>query len=225
MHASKTTYSRCVSLNPPVPCIVRVFLFFGSNHIPLPGRRVHEARAMNNEVLVLNNDYEPLNVCNMRRAIVLVCMGKADILHADQKMVGTLHGPLDSPSVVRLRYYVKRPIPELRLSRRSVFARDSFTCQYCGKQDRELTVDHVIPKRLGGKSTWENLVCCCRKCNSKKGDKALDNSGMTLARVPRKPRYVPFISLTKYLQGARNEVWRDYLPIFHDFPTPAEMLD
>lgn len=180
---------------------------------------------MNYEVLVLNNDYEPLNVCNMRRAIILVCMGKAEILHANSRDVATLHGPIHTPSVVRLRHHVKRPIPELKLSRRGIFARDNYTCQYCGHQSKELTIDHVIPRRLGGKSTWDNLVCCCRKCNSKKSDKVLEKSGMVLASTPRKPRYVPFISLTKYLDGSRNEVWRDYLPIFRDITIPPERLD
>lgn len=180
---------------------------------------------MKHEVLVLNNDYEPLNVCNLHRAIILVYLGKADVLHTDTKLVSTLKGSLDSPSVVRLRYYVKRPLPELKLSRRSIFARDNYTCQYCGHESRELTIDHLVPKKHGGKSTWENLVCCCRRCNAKKGDKTLEQSGMTLARQPRRPRYVPFISMTKYLDGARNEVWRDYLPIFKDIPMPREKMD
>lgn len=181
---------------------------------------------MSHEVLVLNNDYEPLNVCNLRRAVVLVFLGKADVLHANNKEIATLEGAMVSPTVVRLRYHIKRPLPELRLSRRSILARDSYTCQYCGHTARDLTIDHVIPKRMGGKSTWENLVCCCRKCNGKKGDKPLELTAMKLARQPRKPRYVPFISLTKYLEGARNDVWRDYLPIFSDVSAPPpEMLD
>jgi 5-methylcytosine-specific restriction endonuclease McrA len=180
---------------------------------------------MNQEVLVLNNDYEPLNVCNLRRAIVLVYLGKADVLHTGEEAIDSIGDSFDSPSVVRLRHYVKRPVPELRLSRRSIFARDNYTCQYCGHQSRDLTIDHVTPKRLGGKASWENLVCCCRKCNSRKGDKVLDKLNMQLMRQPRKPKYVPFISLTKYLDGARNEIWRDYLPIFRDIPMPAERLD
>jgi len=175
---------------------------------------------MSHEVLVLNNDYEPLNVCNLRRAITLVYLGKAEVLHTNSKVITTLSGSFDSPSVVKLRHHVKRPVPELRLSRRSIFARDNYTCQYCGHQSRDLTLDHVVPKRLGGKSTWENLVCCCRKCNGKKGDKTLKEAGMTLIRQPRKPRYVPFISMTKYIEGARNEHWRIYLPIFGDLPEP-----
>jgi len=180
---------------------------------------------MAHEVLVLNNDYEPLNVCNLRRAVVLVYLGKAEVLHTNSKVIMTVDSSFDSPSVVKLRYHVKRPVPELKLSRRSIFARDSYTCQYCGHQSRDLTVDHVAPKRLDGKSDWDNLVCCCRRCNMKKGDKTLSQANMRLTRQPRRPRYVPFISLTKYLDGARNDVWRPYLPIFRDVPTAPEKMD
>ncbi|MHB1001531.1 MAG: HNH endonuclease [Armatimonadota bacterium] len=180
---------------------------------------------MNREVLVLNNDYEPLNVCNLRRAIILIYLGKAEILHSNPHMIEALNSSIDAPSVVKLRHHVKRPLPELKLSRRSIFARDNYTCQYCGHQARELTLDHVMPKRHGGKSTWENLVCCCKKCNSKKGDKTPDQFTMKLMKEPRRPRFVPFISLTKYLEGARNEMWRDYLPIFGDIPMLPESLD
>ena len=80
-------------------------------------------------------------------------------------------------------------------------------------------MDHVIPRRLGGKSDWENLVCCCRRCNGRKGDKTLGEADMSLVRHPRRPKYVPFISFAKYLESARNETWRTYLPIFRDVPT------
>lgn len=179
---------------------------------------------LNQEVLVLNSDYAPLNVCNIRRAISLVFLGKVDILHTDHKMVRTLKGEFDAPSVVRLRHHIRRPMPELRLSRRSILARDNYTCQYCGHTAKDLTIDHLIPKRLGGPTTWENLVCCCRKCNTKKGDKTLQQIGFTLSRQPRRPKYVPFISLTKFANSARNSVWRDYLPIFED-RTAAEPSD
>lgn len=170
--------------------------------------------AMSHEVLVLNSDYEPLNVCNLRRAVILLYLGKADVLHA--------HENADAPSVLRLRYHVKRPLPELKLSRRSVFARDNYTCQYCGVQSRDLTIDHIVPKRHGGGMQWDNLVACCRRCNTRKGDKMLQNTGMKLARRPRRPRYVPYISLTKYINGTKNEVWRDYLPIFTDVGSGGE---
>ncbi|MFM7322321.1 MAG: HNH endonuclease, partial [Armatimonadota bacterium] len=102
---------------------------------------------MGNEVLVLNSDYEPLNVCNVRRAICLVYKGKAEVLHEDETVGdGEVVGPTSrfpsTPSVVKLRHHVKRPLPELRVSRRSVFARDNYTCQYCGTMAKDLTIDH-----------------------------------------------------------------------------------
>ena len=111
---------------------------------------------MNQEVLVLNSDYEPLNVCNMRRAIVLLYLGKADVLHSDGEIEVVLSPKgIIMPSVVKLRTHVKRPLPELKLSRRTVFARDNYMCQYCGSTTKDLTIDHVIPKRHGGKASWE----------------------------------------------------------------------
>ncbi len=174
---------------------------------------------MNQEVLVLNSDYEPLNVCNMRRAIVLLYLGKADVLHVDDESEDADQiGDFVIPSVVKLRSHVKRPLPELKLSRRTVFARDNYVCQYCGTSTKDLTIDHVIPKRQGGNASWENLVCCCKRCNMKKSDKLAHQVGMKLARPPRRPRYVPYISLTKYVVGRKNEVWRNYLPVFADLP-------
>jgi 5-methylcytosine-specific restriction endonuclease McrA len=174
---------------------------------------------LHGEVLVLNSDYEPLNVCNQRRALVLVLLGKAEVLHCYDRSVRTYQGDFQLPSVLKLRHQVRRPLPQLRLSRRSVFARDGHQCQYCGLTGRDLTIDHVVPKRLGGGATWENLVACCRRCNAKKGDKLLTQTGMRLRRPPRRPRFVPYISLTKYLAGQKNEVWRDYLPQSVGMPT------
>lgn len=167
---------------------------------------------MNGEVLVLNSDYEPLNVCNMRRAIMLVHLGKAEVLHVDSRTLRSYSDQWESPSVLKLRHHVRRPVPQLRLSRRGIFARDEYECQYCGLTGRELTIDHIVPKRLGGKASWENLVACCRRCNAKKGDKLLHQSGMRLRKEPRRPRFIPYISLAKYLAGQKNEVWRTYLP-------------
>ena len=180
---------------------------------------------MNQEVLVLNSDYEPLNVCNLRRAIALMFLGKVDVLHTDTTIIHTVSGAFDSPSVVRLRNHIRRPIPELRLSRRSIFARDSYTCQYCGHTSKDLTIDHVVPKRFGGTTSWENLVCCCRRCNTRKGDKTVNQVGFTLRRTPKRPKYVPFISLTKYISGARNKAWRDYLPIFDEAPEQQQAIE
>ncbi|MDE2126957.1 MAG: HNH endonuclease [Armatimonadetes bacterium] len=172
---------------------------------------------MHGEVLVLNSDYEPLNVCPVRRAVIMVVLGKAEMLHAMEEAAPLrADGSLLPPSVVKLRTHVRRPLPELKLSRRTIFARDQYTCQYCASTSRELTIDHVVPRRQGGSASWENLVCCCRKCNARKGDKLMHVVGMHLRRPPRRPRYVPYISLTKYLAGQSNSVWRTYLPTFPD---------
>ncbi len=172
---------------------------------------------INQEVLVLNSDYEPLNVCPAKRAIVLVYLGKADVLHEyETEGAQTLYGEAIVPAVVKLRKQVRRPLPELKLTRRTIFARDNYTCQYCGIITKDMTIDHVVPRKMGGPATWENLVCCCKRCNTKKSDKLLYQTGMKLLRTPRRPRYTPFISITKYLSGRKNDVWRDYLPVFTD---------
>src|SRR3972149_5171620 len=109
-------------------------------------------------VLVLNQNYEPLNVCNARRAFVLVDRGKAEVLeHADGAILRSPRYVFRLPSVIRLIYMIKRPQPQMRLSRKEIFTRDRFTCQYCGKQTRDLTLDHVVPRHRGGDHDWEHL--------------------------------------------------------------------
>lgn len=166
------------------------------------------------DVLLLNNNYEPLNVCTMLRAVTLVTVGKAEVLHHNGHMIRTGSGELRAPSVLRLRYHIKRPLPELRLSKHSVLARDHYTCQYCGTSSRDLTLDHVIPRWRGGTHTWDNVVACCRKCNLKKGDKTPAQARMTLRREPRRPKYVPFISLPNYVRAREREEWMQYLPTY-----------
>lgn len=177
---------------------------------------------LNQDVLVLNSDYEPINICNLRRAIGLICLGKVDILHEDSITLHAARESMVSPSVVRLKYRVKRPMPRLRLSRRSIFARDNYTCQYCGHTGHDMTVDHVVPRRMGGRTEWENLVCCCKRCNTRKGDKSLKEVGFHLNKEPRRPRWVPFVSLTKYMDGKRNQTWRDYLPHYGSWSSRDE---
>ncbi|MFQ6057607.1 MAG: HNH endonuclease [Anaerolineae bacterium] len=137
---------------------------------------------------MLNQNYEPLNVCTMRRAIVLVIVGKAEVL---ENGLGYIHTPTRAfprPSVIRLVYMVHRPHPRARLTRKEVFRRDNYTCQYCGRQTKDLTLDHVVPRRRGGAHTWENLVSACRICNRRKGGKTLEEAHMRLLRRPYEPR-------------------------------------
>lgn len=169
------------------------------------------------DVLVLNSNYEPLNVCNLRRAVALLLLGKADVLVQRDNPLVTCSGIHGAPSVVKMRYMVRRPMPQLRLSRHSVLARDNYTCQYCGARGRELTIDHVVPKWVGGPHTWDNLVACCRRCNLKKGDKTPQQAHMRLARKPRRPHFIPYLSLPTYLKAQGREEWRDYLPVFEGF--------
>lgn len=169
-----------------------------------------------NDVLLLNANYEPLNVCDVRRAYSLVALGKADIVHVSDDQIRTSEGSYSAPSVMKMRYQVRRPVPQLRLSRHSILARDHYQCQYCGST-RELTIDHVVPKWMGGPHTWDNLVACCRRCNLKKGDKTPKQANMKLKNEPRRPRFVPYISLQQYVRAINREEWAYYLPVFEDF--------
>lgn len=168
------------------------------------------------DVLLLNANYEPLNVCNLRRAVSLVLLGKAEVIEDAGREFTTPSGNFQMPSVVRMVYQVRRPIPRLRLSRHSILARDNYTCQYCGTT-RDLTLDHVVPRWAGGPHTWENLVACCRKCNLKKGDKTPQQANMKLRKQPRQPHYVPYLSLQKYMSAVERQEWSLYLPIFKEF--------
>lgn len=168
------------------------------------------------DVLLLNANYEPLNVCTIRRAVSLILVGKAEVIEASDLQVQSSENNWDAPSIVRMRYQVRRPMPQLRLSRHSILARDSHTCQYCGST-RDLTIDHVMPRWKGGTNSWDNLVTCCRKCNLKKGDKTPEQARMKLAKKPKRPQYVPYLSLQKYIRAVRRDDWMLYLPVFDEF--------
>lgn len=172
------------------------------------------------EVLVLNSNYEPLNVCNMRRAIALLLLGKAEILQQRDHPLATIRGTTTAPSVLKMRYQVRRPMPQLRLSRHSILARDGYTCQYCGSR-KDLTIDHVVPRWAGGPHTWDNLVTCCRRCNLKKGDKTPAQAHMKLAKKPKRPHFIPYLSLPLYLKAQDKDEWRMYLPFFEEFANEA----
>lgn len=173
------------------------------------------------EVLLLNSDFEPLNVCHMRRAMSLILLGKAEVLEHHEQGIATTRGELKAPSIVRMRYHVRRPLPQLRLSRHSILARDNHTCQYCGSK-KDLTIDHVIPRWMGGPHTWDNLVACCRKCNLKKADKTPTQAKMKLRTTPRRPHFIPYISLPAYLKARNQEAWSLYLPVFEAFAHGGE---
>ena len=169
---------------------------------------------MRGEVLVLNQNFEPLHVCNWQRAITLLYLGKAVALEHDSRVIHSPTVAIRLPTVVRLSYHIRRPLPDLKLSRQAILARDGNACQYCGRTSRDLTIDHVIPRERGGPHTWDNLVACCLRCNNKKGNKTLKEADMTLLSKPRRPRFIPYLSLATFTAAAKNPRWRDYLEPF-----------
>ena len=148
------------------------------------------------QVLVLNASYEPLNVTTVRRAHVLVFKGKAEVI---EELERPLHSATDTypwPHVIRLVTYVRVPrAVQRKISRRALFARDGWRCVYCGTSTGRLTLDHVVPRSRGGDSTWENVVTSCAPCNLRKGDRLLEEAGLSLGRLPRPPAPVLFIHL------------------------------
>jgi 5-methylcytosine-specific restriction endonuclease McrA len=166
------------------------------------------------QVLVLNQNYEPLNVCNARRAIVLLDGGKAEVLEVDGLVLRSPSRTIRVPSVIRLNHLIRRPRPRVRLTRREIFLRDQHTCQYCGQRTKELTLDHVMPKHRGGRHQWENLVSACRSCNHHKGGKTVEEAKMALIHPPYEPRATPQYLFQHYLEG--NEAWRKFIPVHEE---------
>ena len=113
--------------------------------------------------------------------------------------------------MLRLNHFVKRPLPVLRPTRKSIFTRDGYRCVYCGTNHLPLTIDHVTPRVRGGKDEWDNLVCCCTKCNNLKGDRTPEEVGFIMSNRPRRPKCLPYISYHKFVAALRNPQWQDYL--------------
>jgi hypothetical protein len=136
---------------------------------------------------VLNVTHQPLAVVPARRAVVLVLKDKAEVLVSNGQIFRSEFLELDAPSVLRLRAFVRIPHrSHAPLTRRAVFARDEWTCQYCGRTAENL--DHVVPRSRGGTHTWDNVVAACRRCNSRKENRLIDDVGLRLARQPAAPR-------------------------------------
>jgi len=163
-------------------------------------------------VLVLNASYEPINVCTVRRAAVLILKNRAEVLEKGDWALHAEHLTLPRPVVIRLLTYVRIPRDAHRrkITRRAVFARDRWTCQYCGHERGNLTVDHVIPRSKGGDSTWENIVTCCAPCNRRKGDRLPRQANMVPTRRPKAPNPTIFIHVaTSSIPAA----WEQYLVV------------
>lgn len=160
------------------------------------------------KALVLNQDYQAIGVCAAERAFVLVYLQKAELLKEHPTLLlRTATTQYGVPSIIRLRKYISMPYKKVQLSRHNIYKRDGHRCLYCGTH-ADLTLDHVIPKSMGGKEAWENLVTACQVCNSKKGNMTPEQANMPLRQKPFRPSFVMFLSS---FSGNVLEDWKPYL--------------
>lgn len=172
--------------------------------------------------LLLNASFEPLKIVDWHRAMILVVQDKAEIIESHDRTSRTPRFEFHLPSVIRLRHYVKNKARQLvPFTRMNLYIRDNFTCQFCSDvfHPRDLTFDHVVPVSKGGSGGWENIVCACRGCNSKKADRTPEEAGMTLRRRPRRPPALPALKISVHTKSA-PPAWRDFLFLNTDYASP-----
>ncbi|MFC1691943.1 HNH endonuclease [Candidatus Latescibacterota bacterium] len=166
---------------------------------------------LNSAVLLLNNNFEPITTCTARRAIVMVWTGKAEIIECTGLYVHSVSMRVDIPSIIRLLIYVNIAHRwDVQLTKQNILKRDRKTCQYCGRTEGPMTVDHVIPRSHGGSEAWENLVCACSSCNNRKGDRTPHEAEMKLIKRPKKPNLRSFFFLAR---APLRATWRTYIKI------------
>lgn len=183
---------------------------------------------LNQATLVLNRSWAVVNVTTVRRAICLVFRGHAKIIapetfevydfeswvkfptNGDGSIIHAVSFQFQAPEVIVLKTFNSVPNTDVPFSRKNIFRRDNYTCQYCGKQFRteELTIEHILPRSKGGKTTWQNCVLACISCNLKKGNRTLTESGLILKKTPTRPRWKPDLFLG---QAPRPDFWGKFL--------------
>ncbi len=164
---------------------------------------------MQEPVLVLNANFEPINICNTRRAIGLILTGKAILVQNGRGEIHTISKIYPRPSIIRLERMVKRPRPRVKLTKREILRRDDYTCQYCGQRQSFLTIDHVIPRHMGGQHAWNNLVTACPLCNHRKGGRTLEQAQMRLLRTPAEPPLSARYIFARHLK--ENSDWLPFI--------------
>lgn len=163
---------------------------------------------MDQRVLLLNKDYQPLKICSVRRSIKLLFLDKAELLHDYPNLsIRTVNREYQYPSVIRLRRFIKLPYRKIVLSRHNILRRDGNHCLYCGSTNN-LTIDHIVPRSRGGRDTWENLATSCNRCNVTKGDRTPEEANMVLEYKPFRPVHITFI---QSLLGVIEDDWKPYL--------------
>jgi len=169
---------------------------------------------MTKQVLMLNADYQPMNVISWQKAITLWFSDKIEIVEEyDDEDITSVSFSMKCPAVVRLFSYVNRAgRNRVKFSRLNVFSRDGFTCQYCGDEPgiNGLTFDHVLPRAQGGRTSWENIITACKPCNYKKADNSLQASGMMLSVRPKEPTRAQYMSFRFHVPKT-PVAWRNYL--------------
>lgn len=164
---------------------------------------------MNEPVLLLNANYEPLHICSTKRAMGLLMIGKAEIILNGRGIIQTPSTTFLRPSVIRLSYMVHRPHPRVKLSKREILRRDHYTCQYCGRKSPNLTLDHVTPRHLGGAYRWDNLVAACPSCNRRKGGRTASEAKMQLLQPPTEPSATASYLFGRHLES--NQDWQRFI--------------
>ena len=190
--------------------------------------------SLNQPVLVLNRLWQAVNVCSVRRAMSLLFQGHAQVVLNDSsdfrtfnfgewadfsrtdphpESISTVSFRIRVPRVILLMVYDRVPRKEVKFTRHNIYERDKNTCQYCGKSfDRsDLNLDHVVPKNRGGPTNWENIVCSCIRCNTRKGHRTPRESGMHLIRAPKRPKWRPFVQVTFGMRA--HESWKHFIDV------------
>ena len=187
------------------------------------------------QVLVLNRLWQAVNLCSVRRALSLVFEGHAQVVSADgagefrtydfkqwrdfgareddHDVVRSVSLRFRVPRVILLMFFDRLPRKEVKFTRHNIFERDRNTCQYCGRvfDRRELNLDHVVPRDRGGPTTWENIVCSCIPCNTRKSNRTPSEASMRLVRKPKRPKWRPFVQVT--FGAPIHESWKHFLDV------------
>lgn len=166
---------------------------------------------MNHKTLLLNQGYQPLKAINCKRAICMSFLEKVDILETYDCFIASATMKIPVPAVVRLKKLIDIGPTRIRFSRTNIFLRDEYVCQYCNRifHTKNLTLDHVVPRSFGGRTSWSNIVTCCKKCNNKKADRTPKDANMRLLKRPCYPNIKSYY--TAYVHGQLPEEWSKWL--------------
>ncbi len=187
------------------------------------------------QVLVLNRLWQAVNICSVRRALSLLFEGHAQVVQGnlqgdfktytfdqwrdlsrlgpDEESLGTVSFRMRIPRVILLEVFDRLPKKEVKFTRHNIFERDGNTCQYCGRifDRRDLNLDHVVPRDRGGPTQWDNIVCSCIPCNTRKANRTPAEAGMRLIRKPKRPKWRPFVQVN--FGAPIHESWRHFLDL------------